>query len=145
MKTHTHWMVAPTILALMLGVTGAAHSKAPVIELTPGFNADPLAVSGKSGGQKATLDCGKIAAAPNHEIKMTQDFQYLRFSVQSAGQPTLLIEEPGGRRTCVLADGFSGGNIESPGYWKQGSYSIYIGDRAGASNPYTLSITQKVK
>jgi hypothetical protein len=143
MKKPMYMMVVPTVLALMtLGAT-AASSKVPVLELAPGFKTDPMALTGQSGGQTPTKDCGKIAAAPNYVIKLTNDFKYLRLSVQSAGQPTLLIQEPSGRRICVSADSLSGGTIESPGYWNQGTYSLYIGDRTGSSNPYTLSITQK--
>jgi len=143
MKKPMYTMVVPTVLALMtLGAT-AASSKVPVLELAPGFKTDPMALTGQSGGQTQTKDCGKIAAAPNYVIKLTNDFKYLRLSVQSAGQPTLLIQEPSGRRICVSADSLSGGTIESPGYWNQGTYSLYIGDRTGSSNPYTLSITQK--
>lgn len=143
MKINSHWMVVPTVLALMATATTATYGKVPVLELNPGFNTDPLTFTGQSGGQKQTKDCGKIAATPNHVIKLSNDFKYLRLSVQSSGQATLLIQEPSGRRICVSADSLSGGMIESPGYWNQGSYSLYIGDRTGSSNPYTLSITQK--
>jgi hypothetical protein len=143
MKTNQRSMVVPTVLALMVTVAGATSSNAEVIELTPGFKNDPLIVKGQSGGQKQTRDCGKIAATPNQTIKMSGDFPYLRFSLQSTGKPTLLIQEPGGKRTCVSADSFSGGTIESPGYWKQGTYQLYIGDRVGGGQPYTLTITQK--
>jgi hypothetical protein len=142
MKIQKYSILIPSILALVFSSTGVALSGS-VIPLTPGFKEDPMIFSGKSGGTKQTPDCGKIAATPNHQIKMNQDFQYLRFSLKSSGKPTLLIQEPGGKRTCLSADSFSGGNIESPGYWKQGLYSIYIGDRAGQTNQYTLFITQK--
>ncbi|AFZ11735.1 hypothetical protein Cri9333_0818 [Crinalium epipsammum PCC 9333] len=142
MKGQKYWILIPSIIALIFSSTGAALSGS-VIALNPGFKEDPMTFSGKSGGTKQTPDCGKVAATPNHQIKMTQDFQYLRFSLQSSGNPTLLIQEPGGKRTCLSADSFSEGNIESPGYWKQGLYSIYVGDRAGKANQYTLSLTQK--
>jgi hypothetical protein len=73
-------------------------------------------------------------ATPNHVINLSDDFSYLRFSVQSAGQPTLLIEGPNGS-SCVQADNLSGGKIEAPGYWEKGSYQVYVGDRAGGQNP----------
>ncbi len=134
-------MVIPTVLALMLGGTGAAHGSN--IELTPRFQPDPMVLNGTSGGDKSTPDCGNIAATPNYALKMSSDFQYLRFTLASSGQPTLLIQDPKGKRTCVSADSFSGGNIVSPGYWPQGTYLLYIGDRAGGHHSYTLSITQK--
>jgi hypothetical protein len=143
MKTHKNWIVVPAALAIMLTGTGAADSKTPVLELTPGFKSDPLTLTGTSGGKTQSRDCGKIAKAPNHIIKMNGDFPYLRFTLKSAGQATLLIEEPGKPSICVSGDSLSGGIIQSPGYWKQGTYRIYIGDRAGGRNRYTLSITQK--
>jgi hypothetical protein len=141
-KTQKYWILIPSIIALIFSSTGTAVSGS-VIALNPGFKEDPMIFSGKSGGTKQTSDCGKVAATPNHQIKMNQDFQYLRFSLKSSGKPTLLIQEPGGKRTCLLADSLSEGSIESPGYWKQGMYSIYIGDRDGKTNQYTLSLTQK--
>jgi hypothetical protein len=83
-----------------------------------------------------------IRATPNHVVTLTDNFNYLRFSVQSTGQPTLLIEGPNGS-SCVQADKYSGGTIQSPGYWEKGIYRVYIGDRAGGQNPYNLSLTQK--
>ena len=142
MKTQKYWILIPSILALIFSSSGAALSGS-IIALNPGFKEDPMTFSGKSGGTKQTPDCGKIAAKPNHQIKMNQDFQYLRFSLKSSGKPTLLIQEPGGKKTCLSADNLSEGNIESPGYWKQGLYSISIGQRDGITHPYTLSITQK--
>ena len=83
-----------------------------------------------------------IRPTPNHVVTLTENFNYLRFKVQSAGEPTLLIEGPSGT-SCVQADQFSGGTIQAPGYWEKGIYRVYIGDRAGNEHPYTLSLTQK--
>jgi hypothetical protein len=81
-------------------------------------------------------------ATPNHQFSLSANFNYLRFTVQSTGQPTLLIEGPTGS-SCVQADSFSQGTIQAPGYWEKGTYRVYIGDRTGAQKAYTLSITQK--
>jgi len=146
MKTYKNWMIVPSVLALVLLVlTGAsaAQSSPPVIELTPGFASDPLTFNGQAGGSTKTKDCGNISTTPNHVINMKQDFPYLRLRLQGGGKSTLLIQEPGGDRTCISADNFSRGQIESPGYWKRGVYSIYIGDRDSTRNTYTLSITEK--
>jgi hypothetical protein len=142
MKTSIPKIVVPTVCGLLLAGSGAAYSQGSAIALASGFSS-PMVVSGTSGGTNQTPDCGKVAATPNHVIDMKNDFPYLRFSLQSAGSPTLLIVEPGGRRTCILADSYSQGTIGSSGFWKKGPYSIYIGDRSGGRNQYTLSITQK--
>ncbi len=139
MKTFKDWIVVPTTLAMLLTSAGVVRSQP--IQISPGFQPDPLTVTGTSGGSQTSKGCGMIGGTPNHVVTLTENFNYLRFKVQSAGQPTLLIEGPSGT-SCVQADKFSGGIIQAPGYWEKGSYQIYIGDRAGGQNPYTLSLTQ---
>lgn len=141
MKTRTQWLVVPTALAINLAVTGATLAEPSVLKINPNFQPDPLVVRGTSGGAK-TSDCGNIAAKPNQVIQVTKPLPYLRLSVQSDGQPTLLIQGPGGR-FCVLADSYSAGKPEISGYWQPGRYSLYVGDRAQGQHPYTLSISKK--
>lgn len=136
MKTFNYSMVIPIALAIFLSSIGVAYSQNREIE--PGFEPDPLVLTGTSGGSQASKNCGMIGATPNHVINLGQKFNYLRFIVQSAGQPTLFIEGPNGS-TCV--QGLPGQNIEDSGLWVEGQYSIYVGDRAGGQNAYTLSIT----
>lgn len=140
MKTSRFWMVIPTALAVLLANVGLARSQAT--QITLGLRSEPVVVTGTSGGSKASKSCGMISAQPNYVVNLNNNFNYLRFNVKSAGNPTLLIEGPNGS-FCVPADRFSGGNIQAPGFWEKGIYSIYIGDRAGGQHPYTLSITQK--
>jgi hypothetical protein len=144
-KTKLVVVIVPSLLSLVLGTDVAAWAQSRNLEIKPGFASDPIELRGASGGTQLTPDCGKIAKTPNHIINMSQDFPYLRLSVRSAGNPTLLIIEPGGRRSCILADSFSQGAIQSSGYWKRGPYQIHIGDRSGTSHNYTLSITQSRK
>lgn len=139
MKTLKYWMVAPTALAMLLSSAAGAFSQA--VQIAPGFKPDPLIVNGTSGGSVQSQGCGTIRNKPNHVLTLTNNFNYLRIDVQGAGQPTLLIQSPNGT-SCVPADNFSGGKIQAPGFWEQGSYSIFIGDLAGGQHPYTLSITQ---
>jgi len=141
MKTFKSWMVVPTVLATILMSTGIARS-APV-PIAPGFKPDPLEFKGTSGGAQTSKNCGMVGTAPNHVISLGANFNYLRFNLRSeGGQPTLLIQSPSGS-SCVQADSFSGGTIQAPGYWERGTYSIYVGDRAGGQHPYTLSVTQQ--
>lgn len=141
MKTHTHGLIVPVVLAINLAVTQATLAEAPVVQINSKFQPDPLVVRGTSGGGKSS-DCGNIAAKPNQVIQVKEPLPYLRLTVKSAGQPTLLIQGPGGR-FCVLADSYSGGNPEISGFWQAGRYSLYVGDRAQGQHPYTLSVSQK--
>lgn len=141
MKTRTHGLIVPVVLAINLAVTQATLAEAPVVQINSKFQPDPLVVRGTSGGAKSS-DCGNIAAKPNQVIQVKEPLPYLRLTVKSAGQPTLLIQGPGGR-FCVLADSYSGGKPEISGFWQAGRYSLYVGDRAQGQHPYTLSVSQK--
>jgi hypothetical protein len=141
MKMLKPWMVVPTALAMVLSSAGLVRSQP--INIAPGFQPDPLVVNGTSGGSVASQGCGTIAATPNHTLTLGANFNYLRINVQGGGKPTLLIKGPGSRNSCVPADNMSGGSIQAPGFWEQGTYSIFVGDLAGGQHPYTLSITQK--
>ena len=143
MKTRTDWLVVPTALAINFALTAATLAEVPVLTINPKFQPDPLVVHGTSGGEKSS-DCGNIAATPNQVIQVTQALPYLHLSVQSAGQPTLLINGPGGR-FCVLGDSYSGEKPEFSGYWQAGKYSLNVGDRAQGQHPYTLSISENHK
>ena len=138
MRTFKKWMVVPAAWMMLLTSIGTAYAQTR--QITPGFEPDPLEFKGTSGGSQASKGCGMIGAAPNYVVNLANNFNYLRFTVQSPGQPTLLIQGPNGS-SCVQA--VPGGNIEVPGYWEKGTYSIYIGDRAGGQHPYTFGITQK--
>lgn len=139
MKTCIERLVVLTVLALSFTVTAAHAAEASVVQINPQFQPDPLIVHGTSGGAK-TSNCGNIAAAPNQVIQVTESLPYLHLSVQSAGQPTLLIEGPEGH-FCVLGNA-DGSNPEISGYWQAGMYSLYVGDRAQGQHPYTLSISK---
>lgn len=140
-RTHPNWLLVPAALAVTLAVTGASLAQSSVLSITPNFKPDPLVVRGTSGGAKSS-ECGNIATKPNQIIQVTESLPYLRLSVQSAGQPTLLLDGPGGR-FCVLADRFSQGNPKISGYWPAGRYSVYVGDRTQGQHPYTLSISKQ--
>lgn len=139
MKLFKHWIILPATLAMLSTTVGEVRSQP--IQLQPGFQPDPLVVNGTSGGSQANTNCGVTGATPNHQVNLGGNFNYLRFSVQSSGQPTLLIEGPSGS-SCIQADSLSGGKIQAPGYWEQGLYKISIGNRTEGQHSYTLSITQ---
>lgn len=142
MKTGKYWMVVPTVLATIVTSAGVASSNPPVLEMARSSQTEPIVVSGTSGGTNKT-NCGNIGSAPNQVVKVTQgQIDYMRFSVKAEGQPTMVVEGPGGR-FCVLADKASGESPEMSGVWPAGTYKIFIGDRSGGQHPFTLSITQK--
>jgi hypothetical protein len=137
MRTSLRWSVVPTAIATVFAMSGLAVSQ--VVSISP--NSQSIALSGTSGGSKKDTGCaGYISAAPNHSIQVTADSN-LRFSLQGAGDPTLMITGPQGQNICLQADSLSKGKIELPGRWTKGTYSVFIGDRNQAHNPYTLSIT----
>lgn len=133
MKRPVRWLAIPAALAALFSPVPAAHSN-PV--RTP--LAAPVTVTGSSGGSQSS-QCGFIPGSPTQVVVVNQPTS-LRFKLQGQGQPTLLIQGPVNR--CVMADQFSGGMIDVPGVWQQGTYSVFVGDRAQTSHPYTLSITQ---
>lgn len=143
MKTGLHFKLVPATLAMSLILTYANLAAAQVVKISPTFKPDPLTLSGKSGGSNKS-NCGNITPAPNHVIQVTESIPYLRLTVEGSGQPTLLIDGPGGR-FCVLADNYSGGKPEITGFWQTGSYSLYVGELSQAQYNYTLSISQQKK
>jgi hypothetical protein len=143
MKTGLLFKLVPAALAMSLILTYTNLAAAQVIKISPNFQPDPLTLSGKSGGTNKS-NCGNITQAPNHVMQVTESIPYLRLTVQGSGQPTLLIDGPGGR-FCVLADNYTGGKPEITGFWQVGSYSLYVGDLSQGQYNYTLSISQHKK
>lgn len=135
-------LFVPTALAIGVLAVGAAQVKSQPLVLGSKLDSDPLSVQGHSGGAVDSKGCGFIAAAPNHAIDITDRIDYMRLSVQAAGgEPTLLVDGPGGR-FCMLAED-SEQNPQISGVWLPGRYSVYIGDRQGTKHQYTLNISQQ--
>ncbi|PSB22996.1 hypothetical protein C7B76_01735 [filamentous cyanobacterium CCP2] len=134
MKRQINWFVFPTALAATLTIATTAHSNPVQTPL-----ASPVTVNGSSGGGQSS-QCGFISGTPSQVIVVNQPTA-LRLQLQGQGQPTLWITGPVNR--CVMSDGLSNGELEVPGVWEAGTYSIYVGDLAQGSHPYTLSITQE--
>ena len=133
MKRRMQCLTLSTIAAV-LAIAPAAYSNSVQTPL-----AAPVTVNGSSGGGQSS-QCGFITGSPSQVVVVNQPTP-LRFKLQGQGQPTLWITGPVNR--CVMADQFSGGNIEVPGVWEQGTYAVYVGDRTQSSFPYTLSISQE--
>lgn len=140
MKKIRPWIFFTTVAAMMFVTTAQGNSK--VVPVVPNFQPDPLELTrGTSAGANGN-NCANLASDPNIVVEIAQDISSMRFLVQSSGQPILKIDGPNSI-PCLMADSFSGGKIEVPGYWPQGTYSIYIGDRASGPQDYTLSISSQ--
>lgn len=132
------WSVVP--IAIVMVAASVSPGLSQMVTITP--DSRPLQMSGMTGGSQKDNSCaGFIAPAPNHVVQVTEDAD-LRFALQSAGQPALLIRSSTGQSFCVPADPFSKGKVEIPGRWRKGTYSIFVGDRANESHAYTLSISR---
>ncbi|NJP08384.1 MAG: hypothetical protein HC866_02030 [Leptolyngbyaceae cyanobacterium RU_5_1] len=138
MNTVKRWLVIPIAIAILLGTAKVSFGQQ--ITVSPG--SQPIQVSGTSGGNQKDNGCaGYISTSPNHVVQVTEDAD-LRFVLQGAGQPALLIRSSTGQNFCVPADSYSGGKVEIPGRWRKGTYSVYVGDRANGHHSYTLLISQ---
>jgi hypothetical protein len=149
MKTLTRSMLLSTAIILSLALPPIARSNSEsiqrdppeTIELTAPMAQDPLAFTQRLSGQN-TLNCDSTPTTANWVISLAQPVPYLRFTIQSEGEPVLIIDGPGGR-FCVLADNYSGDNPEISGLWDTGTYNIYIGNRTPGDYSYTLQISQQ--
>ncbi len=140
MKTYKRFTVVPAALVISLALTKPIFAEVPSVQINPKLQSDPLVLNGKSGGSVPS-DCGNIPNAPSQIIQVKQSLPYLRLTVDSPGQPTMLIDGPGGR-FCVLADRYSETKPELSGYWQAGQYSLYVGELSKQQYNYTLSISQ---
>ena len=126
-------------VALMLSSVGAApvQAAAPIVITN---TTQAVTVDGTSGGSSRDASCGGfVAEVPNHTIEMTEDSDR-KFRVKGNSNTTLLVINSQGKRFCVQADEFSGGEAELPGRWKKGSYRVYVGSKNQGRSNYQLTI-----
>ena len=140
MKTLIRSMLLTATAIVCLTLPQVARSNPEIIELEQ-MPEESLELTQTLTGE-TTLNCDATPQSPNWKIEMTQPFPYLRFSIQSEGEPVLIIDGPGGR-FCVLGDNYSGDHPEMSGLWDAGEYNIYIGNRTPGEYSYTLTISQK--
>jgi hypothetical protein len=140
MKTLRLMTVVTVTFVMSFMLTEATTAEVPRLEIQPNFT-EPLVINGTSGG-KIPSNCGNIGDTPHQIIQLNQPLPYLRLTVDSPGQSTLLIDGPGGR-FCVLADDYSQSQPEITGYWQAGEYSLYVGELSENQYNYTLSIWQQ--
>ncbi len=138
---RANWKRLTILTAISVGLVGAGALAVRANPIAIGPNLSPTQVSGQSGGGQSTPDCGTISAAPNHVLNLAGDIPTMELNLQATGgEPTLLVEGPGGQRWCSRS--MDGSSVKVSGYWDAGTYRIYVGDRSGSQHSYTLSIAQ---
>jgi len=125
-------IAATALLPLMAGRPAAAERVS-----TPLQN---YQVSGMSSGSQQS-SCGFIGS-PAMEVQVTEPIASLRFRASGGGALTLFVTN-GQTQDCAMSDNLSGGAVELPGVWEQGTYAVYVGDRSGNAHSYQLSVTQE--
>ncbi|MBD2146429.1 MULTISPECIES: hypothetical protein [Sphaerospermopsis] len=143
MKTLKLLTFVPTTLVMSLVLNQAVLAQTPFIQINKQLPTDPLVVNGISGGTVQS-NCGNITTQPTQVLQVQESLPYLRLTVEGQGQPTMLIDGPGGR-FCVLADNYSANKPELAGFWTIGNYLVYIGNLSAGKYNYTLSISQQKK
>jgi hypothetical protein len=133
--------IAPRLVAaavtLGCAIATGTPAYADTISVSPNQgNLPPRA--GTAGGSVDSGDCGFVAAAPNHQLVISQDISSLRVAIEGSNGLTLLVQGPDGR-FCIPA---MNGKAEMPGYWSAGTYNLFVGTRQPDAPPhYTLSIS----
>ncbi|MGC9504167.1 hypothetical protein [Baaleninema sp.] len=122
-------------LAVILFVFGIFDEAAIAqIRLSSDFDPDPFPVTGISGGEQYTRDCGYISGLPNFAVTLNEEIEDLRLFVESEADVTLLVETPSER---LCSDDVSERMPELSGRWESGDYYIWVGDW-GESGEFTL-------
>ncbi|MCW6038935.1 hypothetical protein K4A83_22160 [Spirulina subsalsa FACHB-351] len=141
MMSRTTWtrLVLSTTVTTGLYLGGAVSVKADPIAIAPNPTYQTL-LSGRSGGDIKTADCGFVSRTPNHTIRLDNSIDSMTIGVETdQGRPTLLIDGPDGR-FCVQAR--QNKIAEITGLWPSGTYLIRVGDLEGQRANYTLNINQ---
>jgi hypothetical protein len=129
--------VALVLTSLLSIGTLAAQAQAA---LTINNSTPAVTVEGTSGGNVRDASCaGFVADTANYTIDMTEDSDR-RFRIKGNNETTLLILNSQGKRFCVQADDFSGGEAELPGRWKKDKYRVFIGQKTQSRSTYKLTI-----
>lgn len=119
--------------------------------LSPGFVPDPAIGRGLAGGAVNAASLGPVAggecigmvdARPDHTVKLSTDFGYLRFGITSEADTSLAIRRPDGSFLCD--DDTHGLNPEVAGRMSAGDYQIFIGAIGQADDrSYRLELSER--
>jgi hypothetical protein len=142
-----HWRLIVLLVVGGLFTSALAQSQGGSgggATLSPGFLPDPFIISYVAGGSEPAsqygAECrGNVASEPDHILYLSA-FDYLKVSVQSSSDTTLVIYgEP--YNTWYCDDDTEGLNPVIAGSWLAGYYYIYVGSFDG--NPsYNLVISE---
>ena len=128
---------AVALVLSSIGITAPVQAAAPIVITS---TTQAVIVDGTSGGGSRDASCGGfVAEVPNHTVEMTEDSDR-KFRVKGNSNTTLLVLNTQGKRFCVQADEFSGGEAELPGRWKKGTYRVYVGNKNQGRSSYQLTI-----
>lgn len=120
------------------------------IQLTPGFQPDPLVARGVAGGPLAAAgmspEClGYIGQQPSHVVQLAAGFQTLRVIVSSQQDTTLVIRGPQGEFRCNDDRDLEGGDVNPlvEGAFGPGAYSVWVGSyEQGVQAPYAIGFSE---
>ncbi len=120
-----------------------------LINIAPGFNPDPYTLPFEAGGGNLASSLGfackgYIADKPDHSIKLTEFFEYLRIYVESKEDTTLMMVSRLTNRSYCNDDTKNFNPALSHERMPAGIYDIYVGmHKPDQRAPYTLYISQK--
>ncbi|MGP1374660.1 MAG: hypothetical protein ACTS3T_17645 [Almyronema sp.] len=134
MKRFQPWVIVPATVAAFVALTGAAFSQTVV--QTPLQSTSTVNLT--SGGSQS--GCGNFGNEAL-QLSVTEPFASVTIRVENpTADTTLYITGPSNFRECKRPN--TQGVVEAPGALNQGTYTIYVGDRAGNSQVHTVSIQQ---
>ena len=134
---HYTLLITTTFATILFGLT-TTRSLAQSISVN-GQLSNPITSEVTSGGNVDSGDCGLISDTPQEVIQVTEKMNYMRMTLEGASSnATLLVEGPDGR-FCLLPD--SGQEPSLSGVWVSGEYKIYVGDKEGDRDQYTLRLS----
>ena len=130
-----------------------AQSSINSIAIDQNSISQPLTFEGMSGGAMTALEItnteytatgycdGFASQQPNHILKLSSFFEFLRLEVESPADTTILVQGPGG---VWCNDDSQNANPMIEGEWQPGEYMIWIGSyQADSNNNYRIKITGK--
>ncbi len=129
-----------------VAVATGTDSNFGTVTLSTGFEPDPHAVAGVSGGRlNATTvgsHCtGSIAPRPDHILQAQTGFNDLHILVRSDADTTLVMQAANGQVWCD--DDTEGRNPVIHGPFAPGTYRIWVGSyQQGTESPYTIGFSE---
>jgi len=131
-QTATRLAIASIVGSLMFAPI-PSHAE---VEALPAL---PHSVTGQSGGNSYTNDCGYVSDVASYAFRLTEATSDLSATVSSSAigaDMTLTIKGPDGR--ICLDDTNTGLMPSHEGSWPAGDYQVWVGDW-GDSQPFTLT------